>query len=105
MGTRGACAPQTQSEKFPRPDCLRNVSMLLSRMMEGTPAEFAYRMPAEWERHEATWLSWPRREGISLPGAFDPVLSALREMVAALIESERVCINFRNVPHEAQAME
>ena len=48
-------------------DCLGNVSMLLSRMKERTPAELGYRMPAEWERHEATWLSWPRREGISFP--------------------------------------
>src|SRR5881275_1703611 len=111
MGTRGACAPQTQSEKFPRPDCLRHVSMLLSRMMEGTPAELGYRMPAEWERHEATWLSWPQREGISFPGSFDRVLPALRAMVAALIncqsgsDSERVCINVCNGAHEAEAME
>src|SRR5947208_6562927 len=111
MGTRGACAPQTQSEKFPRPDCLRHVSMLLSRMMEGTPAELGYRMPAEWERHEATWLSWPQREGISFPGSFDRVLPALRAMVAALIncqsgsDSEHVCINICNGAHEAEAME
>src|SRR5205814_4293062 len=91
--------------KIPTSDCLRNVSMLLSRMMEGTPAEFGYRMPAGWERHEATWLSWPRREGISFPGSFDRVLSALREMVAALIEYERVCINVCNGAHEAEAME
>ena len=79
--------------------------MLLSRMTERTPAELGYRMPAEWERHEATWLSWPRREGISFPGSFDRVLPALRAMVAALIESERVCINVCNGAHEAEAME
>ena len=39
--------------KFSRVDCLDNVSMLLSRMMERTPAELGYRMPAEWEQHEA----------------------------------------------------
>ncbi|MEY2520130.1 MAG: agmatine deiminase, partial [Verrucomicrobiota bacterium] len=39
-----------------------------------TPAALGYRMPAEWEPHAATWLSWPRREGISFPGAFDRVL-------------------------------
>ncbi|PYK54284.1 MAG: agmatine deiminase, partial [Verrucomicrobia bacterium] len=79
--------------------------MLLSRMTERTPAELGYRMPAEWERHEATWLSWPRREGISFPGSFDRVLPALRAMVAALIESESVCINVCNGAHEAEAME
>src|SRR5436305_9423674 len=74
-------------------------------MSERTPAELGYRMPAEWERHEATWLSWPRREGISFPKSFDRVLPALRAMVAALIESERVCINVCNGAHEAEAME
>src|SRR6478672_2481329 len=87
-------------------------------MTEQTPAELGYRMPAEWERHEATWLSWPRREGISFPGSFDRVMPALRTLVAALIncqagrrlavessESERVCINVCNGAHEAEAME
>ena len=68
-----------------------------------TPVSFGYRTPAEWERHEATWLSWPRREGISFPGAFDRVLPALRAMVAALVESENVCINVCNGAHEAEA--
>jgi agmatine deiminase len=68
-----------------------------------TPAELGYRMPAEWEPQAATWLSWPRREGISFPDSFDRVLPALREMVAALIESEPVCINVVNGAHEAEA--
>jgi agmatine deiminase len=60
-------------------------------------------MPAEWEPHAATWLSWPRREGISFPDSFDRVLPALRAMVEALIESEQVCINVCNGAHEAEA--
>ena len=68
-----------------------------------TPAQLGYRMPAEWEPHAATWLSWPRREGISFPDSFDDVLPILREMVAALIESEPVCINVINGAHEAEA--
>jgi len=67
------------------------------------PADLGYHMPAEWERHAATWLSWPRREGISFPGAFDRVLPTLRAMVAALIESEPVNINVSNGAHEAEA--
>jgi len=62
-----------------------------------------YRMPAEWEPHAATWLSWPRREGISFPDAFDRVMPTLRAMVEALIESESVCINVCNGAHEAEA--
>jgi len=60
-------------------------------------------MPAEWEPHAATWLSWPRREGISFPESFDRVLPALRAMVEALIESEHICINVCNGAHEAEA--
>jgi len=70
-----------------------------------TPAELGYHMPAEWEPHAATWLSWPRREGISFPTSFDRVLPTLRAMVEALIGSEQVCINVCNGAHEAEARE
>ena len=65
-------------------------------------------MPAEWEPHTATWLSWPRREGISFPGSFDRVLPTLRALVEALIGngqsgSDPVCINVCNGAHEAEA--
>jgi agmatine deiminase len=71
--------------------------------MVKTPAALGYRMPAEWEPHAATWLSWPQREGISFPDSFDRVLPALRAMVEALVESEQVCINVCNGAHEAEA--
>jgi agmatine deiminase len=70
-----------------------------------TPAQLGYRMPAEWEPHAATWLSWPRREGISFPESFDRVLPAFRAIVEALIPSEQVCINVCNGAHEAEARE
>jgi len=72
--------------------------------LEKRPASLGYRMPAEWEPHAATWLSWPRREGISFPGAFDRVLPTLRRMVEALLESEPVCINVCDGAHEAEAL-
>src|SRR6476661_4834681 len=72
-------------------------------MSSQTPTALGYRMPAEWEPHTATWLSWPRREGISFPDSFDRALPALRAMVEALIESEQVCINVSNGAHEAEA--
>jgi agmatine deiminase len=74
-------------------------------MAAQTPAALGYRMPAEWEPHAATWLSWPRREGISFPDSFDRVMPALRAMVEALVESEQVCINVCSGAHEAQARE
>ena len=72
-------------------------------MSSQTPTALGYRMPAEWEPHTATWLSWPRREAISFPASFDRVLPALRAMLEALIESEQVCINVSNEAHQAEA--
>src|SRR6476620_11535492 len=72
-------------------------------MSSQTPTALGYRMPAEWEPHTTTWLSWPRREGISFPESFDRVLPALRALVEALIESEQVCINVCNDAHEVEA--
>jgi agmatine deiminase len=62
-------------------------------------------MPAEWEPHEATWLSWPRREGISFPDAYQSVLPVLAKMVDALGESEPVHINVRDAGDEAEVRE
>jgi agmatine deiminase len=70
-----------------------------------TPAALGYRMPAEWEPHAATWLSWPRREGISFPDSFHRVMPALQAMVEALVDSEQVCINVCNDAHEAEVRE
>jgi agmatine deiminase len=57
-------------------------------------------MPAEWEPHAATWLSWPRPEGISFPDAYDRVQPALVAMVDALADSEPVNINVCDEAHE-----
>jgi agmatine deiminase len=57
-----------------------------------TPAALGYRMPAEWEPHEATWLSWPHKEE-SWPGAFEPVPEVFAQIAGLLAESELVRIN------------
>jgi agmatine deiminase len=66
-----------------------------------TPAALGYRMPAEWEPHEATWLSWPRRDGISFPDSYERIVPTLCAMVHALGESEQVNINVCDPEHEA----
>jgi agmatine deiminase len=49
-----------------------------------------YRMPAEWERHEATWLSWPK-DPLTFPrGVSERVERTYVEMVRALTKGERV---------------
>jgi agmatine deiminase len=75
----------------------------MKKSADSLPAALGYRMPAEWEPHAATWLSWPRRDGISFPDSFDRVLPTLRAMVEALLTSEPVCINIGDERHEAEA--
>ncbi len=67
----------------------------MTKETPAVPAARGYRMPAEWEPHAATWLSWPRRKGISFPGkgAYDKAVLALAKMVHALADSEPVNIN------------
>jgi agmatine deiminase len=67
---------------------------------EKTPTALGYRMPAEWEPHAATWLSWPRPDGISFPDAYERVQPALCAMVDALADSEPVNINVCDAAHE-----
>lgn len=64
------------------------------------PAKLGYRMPAEWELHEATWLSWPHRDGISFPDSYVQITPVLAKMVDALADSEIVHINVRNEQQE-----
>jgi agmatine deiminase len=57
-------------------------------------------MPAEWERHEATWISWPHREGQSFPDSYDRVVPTLVKMAVALAESEILRINISSPRQE-----
>src|SRR5919109_1191515 len=57
-----------------------------------TPRALGYRMPAEWEPHEATWLSWPHKEA-SWPGAFERVPGIFVELARHLAASELVRIS------------
>ncbi len=56
-----------------------------------TPAAAGFRMPAEWESHEATWLAWPH-ERSDWPTKFSPVQWVYAEVVRHLVEGERVRI-------------
>lgn len=69
-----------------------------------TPHALGYRMPAEWEPHEATWLSWPHKEE-SWPGAFDNVPGIFVEMAKYLSESELVRINVADEQFAARVRE
>lgn len=67
-----------------------------------TPEELGYRMPAEWEKHEATWLAWPH-ELTDWPGKFAPVPWAFAEVVRLLSEVERVFLLVESREAESRA--
>ena len=66
------------------------------------PADRGFRMPAEWRRHDATWLAWPHRLS-DWPNKFAPVQWAYAEIVRKLAEGELVRILVASAVHEAQA--
>lgn len=49
----------------------------------------ARRMPAEWEKHEATWIAWPHHEP-DWPGKLAPIPWVYAEIVRALSDYDRV---------------
>lgn len=57
-----------------------------------TPKSQGYRFPAEWEEHEATWLSWPHKEA-SWPGKLDAIYPQYCEFIKILSQDEFVRIN------------
>lgn len=59
-------------------------------------------MPAEWERHEATWISWPHVDGQSFPESYDRVVPTLVKMAVVLAESEILRINISNTDQERE---
>jgi len=60
--------------------------------MPGNPAALGYRMPAEWEEHEATWISWPKNPDTFPPGLLPKVEDTYVKMVNSLTPGEEVRI-------------
>lgn len=67
-----------------------------------TSRALGYSMPAEWERHEATWISWPHAGGQSFPDSYDRVVPTLVRMAAALAESEILRVNISSLEQERE---
>src|SRR3989449_9391113 len=65
-----------------------------------TPAQMGFRMPAEWEPHAATWLTWPRPDGISFPDKYETVPPVYAELIRHLVAVEEVNINVWNAEME-----
>src|SRR5674476_391396 len=73
-------------------------------MSQQTPKELGYYFPAEFEKHEATWLSWPHKEA-SWPGKINTIYSPYSKFIKAVSEGELVCINVADAGMEVFAKE
>lgn len=61
-----------------------------------------YRMPAEWERHDATWIAWPHHAG-DWPGKFSLIPWAYAEIVRQLGQEENVEVLVQDAAHLRRA--
>jgi agmatine deiminase len=66
------------------------------------PAAKGYRMPAEWEPHESTWLAWPHFRG-DWPGKFEPIPWVYAEIVRNMARHERVDLIVNDASWEKSA--
>lgn len=66
------------------------------------PKELGYRMPAEWEKHEAVWLAWPHQKQ-DWPGKFSPIPWVFVEIIRGIVRSERCRLIVKNAAAKAEA--
>src|SRR5919204_2149141 len=67
-----------------------------------TPASLGFRMPAEWEPHEATWIAWPHNRS-DWPGRFAPIPWVYAEIIRNLARGETVHLLVQDVAEETRA--
>jgi agmatine/peptidylarginine deiminase len=67
-----------------------------------SPAALGYRLPAEWERHEATWIGWPHNLS-DWPVKFIPIPWVYAEIVRKIAPAEMLRILVNSNAHEEQA--
>jgi agmatine deiminase len=62
--------------------------------LDPTPAALGFTMPAEWERHEATWLGWPHNPS-DWPDKLDTIRWVYGEIVRKIAPGEivRILVN------------
>ena len=68
-----------------------------------TPKELGYYFPAEFDKHVATWLSWPHKEA-SWPGKIHAIYPYYSRFVKELALSEKVQINVADEAMKAFAI-
>jgi agmatine deiminase len=58
-----------------------------------------YSLPAEWEKHEATWIGWPHNKE-DWPGKFSPIPWVYGEIVKYISRGEKVRIIVEDKDHQ-----
>jgi agmatine deiminase len=77
---------------------------MTAAMYDGeTPRELGYKMPAEWERHDATWLAWPHNS-TDWPGKFQAIPWVYADIVRKLSQVEIVHILVNEEAAEKRAI-
>jgi agmatine deiminase len=71
-------------------------------ILSETPRKLGYRMPAEWEPHQATWLAWPHNPD-DWPGKFQPIPWLYAEIVRLLAAHEQVHLVVEDARAERRA--
>jgi agmatine deiminase len=66
------------------------------KALKGTPAEHGFVFPPEWNQHKATWISWPRPEGISFPGRYQECIENVAVVIRTIARYEPVHLNVPN---------
>ena len=69
---------------------------------DATPSSRGYSMPAEWERHAATWIAWPHNAS-DWPGRFQSIPWVYAEIVRHLSAVEQVQILVEDADAEKRA--
>lgn len=70
--------------------------------VQETPASRGYSMPAEWDKHEATWLSWPNNP-TDWPDKIDSIRWVYCEIVRKISAGEIVRVLVRSKAEENSA--
>ncbi|WP_407272749.1 agmatine deiminase family protein [Radiobacillus sp. PE A8.2] len=56
------------------------------------PIDFNFRMPAEWENHNRTVISWPVKDSMCFPADYETVSKGYAEIIRAIAEFEPVTV-------------
>jgi agmatine deiminase len=75
--------------------------LLSSPVIRETPKRLGYSMPAEWERHEATWLAWPH-DPVTFPNRVKKVEEIYVKIISALHKNENVNLFVKDADAKAR---